>query len=204
MPIDSLRYFTLVIPWVPLAHATEWHPTDAAGPFATLLSALPAWRPYAKGAEPHPELAPLWGLSSGFAEPPAIGSRVDILINGFGPGVVLSYFVEAGFLGVAVRPDVRPAWHVRQSPERNVALVFGAEVRPEPEGAGAVWTRAAADAAAWRKRRGRSAAVTDRVVRAQWSAAMDGPARLSPTPPYRGLAHELYSRAFRVHAHVDR
>lgn len=169
------------------------------------LSALPAWRPYVKGAEPHAELAPLWGLTGGFAEPPAIGSRVDVLINGFGPATVLSYFTEAGFLGVAVRPDVRPAWHVRQSPDRDVALVFGAEVRPEPAGAGVVWTRAAADAAAWRKRRGRGAALTDRVLGLRFHDALDGAARITPTPPLaRGLARELYTRAFRVHAHVDR
>jgi hypothetical protein len=29
-------YFTVLIPWVPAAYATEWHPTDPTGPFATL------------------------------------------------------------------------------------------------------------------------------------------------------------------------
>jgi hypothetical protein len=29
-------YYTVIIPWVERQFATEWHPTDAAGPLSTL------------------------------------------------------------------------------------------------------------------------------------------------------------------------
>jgi hypothetical protein len=65
---------------------------------------------------------------------PAIGDRIDVVMNGFGPGVVVAYFINAGtegrvYLGVEVRPDTRPDWHVRQNPGRPNCLVFGAETR---------------------------------------------------------------------------
>jgi hypothetical protein len=171
------------------------------------LLTLPAWRPFEKGAEAAPGAPPLWGLSGGFEAPPAVGARVDVRINGFGPATVLGYFVEHGFLGVKVKPDVRPPWHVRQNPSRDVALVFGAEIAPEPAGEGVVWTRAAADAAAWRKRRGRGAAITDRIITQQFHEAIGGASRLMPTAdaplPTRDLARVLYTRAFRVHAYVN-
>ena len=69
----------------------------------------------------------LWGNA---LPPPTIGTRVNVIMNGFGPGVVESYFIEHGFLGVRVRPDVRPEWHIKQNgPDRNYCLVFGTEIR---------------------------------------------------------------------------
>lgn len=29
-------YFTCIVPYVPAAYQTEWHPTEAAGPFSVL------------------------------------------------------------------------------------------------------------------------------------------------------------------------
>ena len=60
---------------------------------------------------------------------PKLGDRVRITFNGLGTGTVVAYFVEAGFLGVKVRLDQRPAWHVKQNGHNNPdALVFGAEI----------------------------------------------------------------------------
>ncbi len=66
---------------------------------------------------------------NGFAVPPAIGERVRITFNGFGAGVVVSYAIEAGWLGVAVKCDQRPAWHVEQNGSLHpYPIVFGAEL----------------------------------------------------------------------------
>ncbi len=77
----------------------------------------------------HPE-----GLKwSGARAIPAIGESVVIAINNLGPGRVESYFIEPeplnGYLGVKVVLDAPPAWHVKQNPGRNFALVFGAELK---------------------------------------------------------------------------
>jgi hypothetical protein len=60
---------------------------------------------------------------------PKIGDRVDIPMNDFGIGTVAGYFIEGNFLGVKVTLDNRPEWHRRQNPDRDFALVFGAEIR---------------------------------------------------------------------------
>lgn len=76
-----------------------------------------------------PTTAYVW---SGKFPIPAIGERVFVNMNGFGAGVVESYFVEHGFLGVCVVVDVAPAWHVKQtkgSKYEGKALVFGAELK---------------------------------------------------------------------------
>jgi hypothetical protein len=65
--------------------------------------------------------------------PPPIGTPVEINFNGLGTGTVDSYFIEHGFLGVKVRLDNPPAWHVKQNKNRTAhqgcALVFGIELR---------------------------------------------------------------------------
>lgn len=68
---------------------------------------------------------------SGAGEPPAIGSRVNVRMNGFGMATVRWYFIEYGWLGVEVECDVRPAWHVKQckDPDRIYPMVFGAELK---------------------------------------------------------------------------
>lgn len=80
-----------------------------------------------------PEDAPPRGVKwSGAGAVPAIGARVNVKINGMGPGTVIGYFVEPepdnGWLGVKVTLDKRPDWHVRQNPDRPFTLVFGAEI----------------------------------------------------------------------------
>lgn len=75
---------------------------------------------------------PKWSVG-GFATPPAIGTRVRITFNGLGSGVVESYFVEHNFVGVRVRLDAAPAWHVKQNKgtiHAGNALVFGREIEP--------------------------------------------------------------------------
>lgn len=60
---------------------------------------------------------------------PKLGDRVTVTMNGLGAGTVVAYFVEHGFLGVQVRLDQRPDWHIRQNGSHHPhALVFGAEI----------------------------------------------------------------------------
>jgi hypothetical protein len=60
---------------------------------------------------------------------PEIGNRVEINFNGFGTGMIVSYFCECGYLGVRVKLDKQPDWHVKQG-QPPYALVFGAEIKP--------------------------------------------------------------------------
>jgi hypothetical protein len=74
---------------------------------------------------------------SGDGEPPAIGTRIHIRINGFNWAVVQGYFIESGYLGTYARPTRPPRWWTRQMrevnniherPFPNAAMVFGAEL----------------------------------------------------------------------------
>jgi len=60
---------------------------------------------------------------------PAIGDKVDVLINGLGMGTVESYFIENEWLGVTVRLDHQPEWHKKQRPNNPIAMVFGFEIQ---------------------------------------------------------------------------
>lgn len=68
-------------------------------------------------------------LWAGAKTPPYKGQRVDVLVNDLGTGIVDSYFIERGWLGVKVLLDNPPQWHRRQNPDRNYCLVFGTEIR---------------------------------------------------------------------------
>ncbi len=70
-----------------------------------------------------------WG---GKSEPPPIGAKVKVMMNGIGAGVVVRYFVEHGYLGVLVRPKKAPAWYVKQNGRYALCHVFGTEMTPEP------------------------------------------------------------------------
>lgn len=73
-----------------------------------------------------------WG---GKQPPPAIGANVIVGVNSIGPGEVLGYFEEGGFLGVLVRPDHPPEWYVKQNggdpigPNVHPCHVFGPELK---------------------------------------------------------------------------
>lgn len=101
------------------------------------LSELPAWEP-----KPHsagvgaPPLGKVWW--SGKGAPPKIGDRVDVAMNGFGPGTVRGYFVEWGWLGIYVEVDNPPEWYVKQLAQdgarrpanrEGLPMIFGAELR---------------------------------------------------------------------------
>lgn len=72
----------------------------------------------------------LWTGTGTFETPPPIGARVNVRMNGFGLSTVTGYFVEHKFLGLQVKPDVRPKWHQEQQPGRRVICVFGTEIQP--------------------------------------------------------------------------
>lgn len=79
--------------------------------------------------KPDPTVTLMW--SGTFL--PAIGDRVFVNMNGLGFGRVVSYFTEHGWLGVTVRLEKDPDWHVKQcrgSKWAGCALVFGAEIKP--------------------------------------------------------------------------
>lgn len=71
-----------------------------------------------------------WG---GKIPPPPIGAKIKIAVNGIGPGTVLGYFEQEGFLGVHVQPDAAPAWYLKQNGGNVPCHVFGAEIKAMEE-----------------------------------------------------------------------
>ena len=58
---------------------------------------------------------------------PAVGSEVEVKINGIGRSIVLKYFVEHGFIGMLVTPQNPPAWYIKQNGEGADCHVYPAE-----------------------------------------------------------------------------
>ena len=58
---------------------------------------------------------------------PAVGSEVNVKINGIGRSKVLKYFVEYGFIGMLVQPFDPPAWYIKQNGADEPCHVFPAE-----------------------------------------------------------------------------
>lgn len=73
------------------------------------------------------------GTWSGPFPIPSIGTKVRIRFNGLGTGDVSSYFTEGGYVGIQVKLDNPPIWHVKQNEGKEFegfSLVFGAEIEP--------------------------------------------------------------------------
>ncbi len=87
-----------------------------------------------------PHRVALW---TGTGEPPSYGDRVDVRVNGIGPGRVTGYAVQEGYLGVMVLADeaTRPAWHKKQNPRNEAFLSFGAELQPTLKGLYGLWDK---------------------------------------------------------------
>ncbi|MEW5926006.1 MAG: hypothetical protein AB1941_00830 [Gemmatimonadota bacterium] len=83
---------------------------------------------------------PVPGLNwSGPHDVPAIGARVVVTLNGFGPGVVTGYRIEEGndactiyYLALEVCVDAPPAWFADRFPGETRIAVSGLEFRPVP------------------------------------------------------------------------
>lgn len=57
-----------------------------------------------------------WGSDKAI---PAVGSEVNVAINGIGRSKVLKYFVEYGFIGLLVQPLNPPTWYLKQNASEN-------------------------------------------------------------------------------------
>lgn len=103
------------------------------------MAELPLWIPRSEENAEYKatEVLPRWSGGKGLEQPPALGTRINASMNGFGQGVVVAYFVEHGWLGIEVAVDKRPDWHVKQTkasdtPDRFNPLLFGSEVEALP------------------------------------------------------------------------
>lgn len=67
---------------------------------------------------------------SGTQPVPAVGARVHLYLNSFGPAQVKAYFHAEGYLGVVCAPEVLPAWFQQQSPGVREGHFFGIELEP--------------------------------------------------------------------------
>jgi len=69
---------------------------------------------------------------SGKSPVPAIGDRVFIALNKLGHGEVVSYYIEDHCLGVEIKLDAPPAWHLRRyligTGNYGITRMFGSEV----------------------------------------------------------------------------
>ena len=93
--------------------------------WSDLSTACPPWVGYPTRCSLPAVLA--W---SGTAVPPAIGARVHVYLNGFGPAEVMAYFHAEGYLGVICRPDEMPEWFQKQAPGVTLGHFFGRELEP--------------------------------------------------------------------------
>jgi hypothetical protein len=102
------------------------------------IDTLPLYRRRVGAEKPHRDA--LW---TGYCEPPAVGTRVFLRINGIGPGTVTGYAVEGGYLGVMVKVDeeTRPDWHKTSHPTNAPSLAFGPELRALLKDLYALWKR---------------------------------------------------------------
>lgn len=71
------------------------------------------------------------GKWSGRAAVPKIGETVIVWINDIGNSSVVGYWLEAGWIGLVVKPKTPPEWYVRQNGIGAICVVFGAEIRQE-------------------------------------------------------------------------
>jgi hypothetical protein len=55
---------------------------------------------------------------------PAVGSEVNVKINGIGQSVVLKYFVEHGFIGLLVLPKNPPTWYRKQNASKMDSSLY--------------------------------------------------------------------------------
>ena len=103
------------------------------------LEALPLWQlaNYVDGFANNKGTAPIWGcrkVGEYYVEPPRIGERINVTMNGLGPAVVVGYAVEDGYLGVLVNLESPPEWHIKQNADSRLkglpSLVFGPEIAP--------------------------------------------------------------------------
>ena len=66
---------------------------------------------------------------------PAVGQKVVVTMNRFGPGTVTGHVVRDGYLAVLVELDSPPEWYVSQCAKKSLnpkapAAFFGTEIRP--------------------------------------------------------------------------
>lgn len=67
---------------------------------------------------------------SGSQPVPAIGARVRVYMNSFGPALVRAYFHAEGYLGVVCLPDQLPAWFQQQNLGVQEGHFFRRELEP--------------------------------------------------------------------------
>lgn len=122
-------------------------PSDETPPAHPAFDSPPPGRSTGLAAVPQPFHlmrdtggAPVHGLNwSGPHDVPAIGARVVVTLNGFGPGVVTGYRVDEGsddgtiyYLALEVCVDAPPAWFADRFPGETRIAVSGLEFRPVP------------------------------------------------------------------------
>lgn len=89
-----------------------------------LLNELPEFVRALPGDEV-PEGAVRW---SGKADPPAVGERFNVRVNGIGPAVAVGYYVDSGWLGVMCDVEKWPPHFAKQNGDNMRCGVFGAEL----------------------------------------------------------------------------
>lgn len=112
-------------PLATAAASTVQHPQVSALPWHGDREQCPRWVGF-----PTRESLPADLIWSGAGELPAIGSKVNIYMNSYGPATVDGYFHADGYLGVICSPDTLPDWFKKQCPGVTKAHLFGIDLTP--------------------------------------------------------------------------
>lgn len=121
------------------------HPKVSASPWRGNREQCPRWVGY-----PTRESVPAGLIWSGAGELPAIGSRVTIYLNSYGPATVNGYFHADGYLGVICSPDTLPDWFKKQSPGVTKGHFYGIDLVPrKPPAPRSRPSRPAASGSCW-------------------------------------------------------
>jgi hypothetical protein len=204
---DFRRYFTLSVPWVPAPLATEWHPTESAGPFATLTrGSFATFAEAVAWARAHLAGAPYSVVLSTYAGDHAPDSTPD------GWDSLLKGEQVAAAVALPPLPPLPPPAPEAPppppapapAPEAPEAPPPAPEATPAPAPApaldfGKLSPRAVADARGYRKRGRRgNAPVPFNVLRNHYGLSRDR-GHLGPVPAELDLdALAAYARIFRA------
>ncbi len=181
---NPLHYYSLSVPWIPSGR-TEWHPTEPAGPFATL----------SRGAFATVADALAWGAAK-------LGGAPYVLVLHTPAGSEKLLTGEAMAAAIAAEPAAAEALAVAlAAAEAPTAPAPEAPAAPAPEAPALDFAklspRAVADARGFRRRSGRRPP-SERVIGNHFS--MSGQAgHLGVIPPARAAeAFTAYARIFRA------
>jgi hypothetical protein len=93
------------------------------------VTKIPEWKRYSPETDDENDTRAKWNAKY---DPPKVGQRIEIKLNGWNKSraTVVGYIKTGGWLMIAVKPDIRPQWHIKEMPNRDVCMFAGVELEP--------------------------------------------------------------------------